>query len=316
MPTHPATMALGAGRPPAGRPPRAGRPRPSPAPGAFAGRTAAGGLCPGTVALGGQDARRSRPRWPGCRQAHRRPHDASLRAAGGLRWAGGPRWTQTGVVAIGRTRVFERRADRFRAGGPSCVGRGWAAREWPGIGGGRRVHASAVFRIKGTHRDCRGWRFAVRQGRHDLVGRSGYPRRLGDQGGQLGPDVEPEPDLGQDLGGVSPYPGVRTRWAGWSGPSRPAGWSSSSSRPAVAGRLGHDRVGLRVLGRLVGTGRSSPVCAGGTLGSDHPGRAGVQVRWGEIRLEVGTAGRVVDKGRDPRTAIPGPTQATDLETRR
>ena len=30
-----------------------------------------------------------------------------------------------------------------------------------------------------------------------------------DQGGQLGPDVEPAADLGQDLGGISPSPGVR-----------------------------------------------------------------------------------------------------------
>ena len=30
-----------------------------------------------------------------------------------------------------------------------------------------------------------------------------------DQGGQLGTDVEPAPDRGEDLGGVSPYPGIQ-----------------------------------------------------------------------------------------------------------
>ena len=41
---------VGANRPPAGRMTRDGRLGSSPAPGAFAGRPAAGGLCPGTVA--------------------------------------------------------------------------------------------------------------------------------------------------------------------------------------------------------------------------------------------------------------------------
>ena len=30
-----------------------------------------------------------------------------------------------------------------------------------------------------------------------------------DQGGRLGPDVEPAPDRSEDLGGVSPYPGIQ-----------------------------------------------------------------------------------------------------------
>ena len=30
-----------------------------------------------------------------------------------------------------------------------------------------------------------------------------------DQGGQLGTDVEPAPNRGEDLGGVSPYPGIQ-----------------------------------------------------------------------------------------------------------
>jgi hypothetical protein len=42
--------ALGVNRPPAGRMTRAGRPGTLPAPGAFAGRPAAGGLSSGTVA--------------------------------------------------------------------------------------------------------------------------------------------------------------------------------------------------------------------------------------------------------------------------
>jgi hypothetical protein len=51
--------ALGANRPPAGRMTRAGRLGPSPASRAVAGRTVAGGLSSGTVALGGHDVRPS-----------------------------------------------------------------------------------------------------------------------------------------------------------------------------------------------------------------------------------------------------------------
>jgi hypothetical protein len=48
---------LGANRPPAGRRTRAGRPRASMTPIGVAGRTAAGGLCSGPVALGGHEVR-------------------------------------------------------------------------------------------------------------------------------------------------------------------------------------------------------------------------------------------------------------------
>ncbi|MBV8264710.1 MAG: hypothetical protein JO252_00035, partial [Planctomycetaceae bacterium] len=66
------------------------------------------------------------------------------------------------------------------------------------------------------------------------------------------------------------YPGIPTEGAGWSGLSRSAVAAFVVELAVVAGRDGPDRVGLRALGRLVGTGAGSPIGTGITTAAFDP----------------------------------------------
>ena len=104
--------ALGANRPPAGRMTRAGRSGTSPAPGAVAGRPAAGGLSSGTVALGGHEVRQPKA-------------------------LDGP-WTQPGLVATG---MPESARAGWSLSGPGVHLAGARAED---LGGGLRARISPL----------------------------------------------------------------------------------------------------------------------------------------------------------------------------
>jgi hypothetical protein len=145
------------------------------------------------------------------------------------------------------------RAGRFRAGGSSRGG-GLAARPGRGRGLRFRVPASASGGSRPRPRRDR-QRFAVRQGRHDLVGRSRYPRRPR----RPGPG---RPVRARRRAGVRPWRGPRRRlplpWhpdrTGWGGAARGGrrGWPSPSGGawpPAGPGRTGWARSRARRRGQ-------------------------------------------------------------------
>jgi hypothetical protein len=207
--------ALGAGRPPAGRMTRAGRLRASPAPGAFAGRTAAGGLCSGTVALGGQGCPTTKG--PG-------------RAVDAARPGRDP-----------HARVFEGGRFAFRAGGSSRPRR---ISGQLGLDSGRELapgHRQAFFagRMPESSRACgslggrwstSGWALAAWR-----PGRAQAPRRPHDAGrptgavagtrGRRRPNRGGRPELGD--GGPSSGRGSAAR--AWRGPGLRLGVPASAA---------------------------------------------------------------------------------------
>jgi hypothetical protein len=201
---------------------------------------------------------------PESSRAGRLPGDGGPRRAGARppKDLEGP-WTQTGLVATGMPESS--RAGRSLQGRwfISRWGLGGPARPWP-----RSPVPCARVSVRGIPPASSSGSEAVRRSagasRSRRLARS-FSTASATRAASSGPTSSRRPTAARTSAASPPPLASRSNGVGWSGPGRVGGGGLAVGPGVAAGRTGPDRVGSRVLGRLVGTGHGSLGGAGGRV---------------------------------------------------